>query len=37
MMLKNLKHLLGKDKFQYVTIEEFADYSGISIELIRKI
>ena len=37
MMLKNLKLLLGKDKFQYVTIEEFADYYGIDKMIVEKI
>ena len=35
-MLKNLRLILKKRKEQYITIEEFADHTGINIEIIKK-
>ncbi len=36
-VLRNLKLLLNKRKDQHITFDEYADYSGIDLELIRKI
>ncbi|NTE03169.1 hypothetical protein G6M26_41725 [Agrobacterium tumefaciens] len=36
-VLRNLKLLLNKRKEQFITLQEYADYSGIDLELIRKI
>lgn len=36
-VLRNLRFLLNKRKDQYITFEEYANYSGIDLELIRKI
>jgi len=36
-VVKNLKLLLNKRKDQFITLQEYADYSGIDLELIRKI
>lgn len=34
-MLREIKVKLRKKQHQYVTVEEFADYSGISIQLLK--
>jgi len=36
-VLRNLRFILNKHKDQYITFEEYANYSGIDIELIKKI
>lgn len=36
-LIRKIKRHLGKEKYQLVTIEEFAAYSGISLELIRTV
>jgi len=36
-VLRNLRFLLNKRKDQYITFEEYANYSGIDLELIKKI
>lgn len=36
-VLRNLRLILSKHKDQYITFEEYADYFGIDVSLIRKI
>jgi len=36
-VLRNLRFLLNKRKDQYITFEEYADYSGIDLASIQKI
>jgi len=36
-VLRNLRLILNKRKDHYITFEEYADYSGIDVSLIRKI
>ena len=35
-LLKQLKEAIGKAEHQFVSIEEFANYTGLSIELIKE-
>ena len=35
-LLQKIKEELGKEEHQFVTIEEFASYTGINPELIRE-
>ncbi len=36
-LLKTIKDALNKRKDQYVTIVDFAEYTGIDIELVQKV
>ena len=36
-LLKTIKDALNKRKHQYVTIADFAKYTGIDIELVQKV
>lgn len=35
-LLNDIKTYLGKSSHQFITTEEFADYSGINVELVKK-
>lgn len=35
-LLQKIKNELGKQEHQFVTVEEFAQYSGISAEVVQK-
>lgn len=35
-LLKKIREQLGKDDHQFITLEEFANYTGISSELIQQ-
>ncbi len=35
-ILRTIKDAYGKDLNQYITVEEFASYTGIDVETIRK-
>ena len=37
MIIKRIKVLLGKEHHQFVTIQEFADYMAIEIEIIEAV
>ena len=36
-VLRNLRFVLNKRKDQYITFDEYANFSGIDVELIQKI
>lgn len=36
-VLRNLRFVLNKRKDQYITFDEYANFSGINVELIQKI
>ncbi|RZF60243.1 hypothetical protein [Sphingobacterium corticibacterium] len=35
-LLRTIKDAYGKDTKQYITLEEFSEYTGITIEIIRE-
>jgi len=35
-LLRTIKDAYGKDAKQYITLEEFAEYTGIDIDTIKK-
>ena len=35
-MLREIKHTLKKQDHQYVSVKEFAEYTGIELELVTK-
>ena len=35
-LLNKIKKELGKENHQFITTDEFADYSGIAVEVIRE-
>lgn len=36
-ILRTIRHAYGKQPHQYVTLDEFATYTGIDIETIREV
>ena len=36
MLIKKLKETNGKAEHQFISIEEFADYTGLSVDLIKE-
>ena len=36
-LIRKIKRHLGKEKHQYVTIEEFCAYSGLSLDLVKTV
>jgi len=37
MIIKRIKEHLGKDRYQLVTIQEFADYMALDISLVESV
>ncbi|KAB1069001.1 hypothetical protein F6U93_04400 [Tamlana haliotis] len=35
-LLNDIKTYLGKDQHQFITVEEFADYTGITKEIVKE-
>jgi len=35
-LLSDIKNYLGKESYQFITIQEFAEYSGIEEEIVNK-
>lgn len=35
-LLRTIKDAYGKDPKQYITLEEFAEYTGIALDTVRK-
>nr|WP_082935955.1 hypothetical protein [Tamlana sp. s12] len=35
-LLNDIKIYLGKDQHQFITVEEFADYTGITKEIVKE-
>ena len=36
-LIRKIKRHLGKEKYQFVTIEEFCAYSGLSFDLVKTV
>jgi len=34
-LLQEIKKFLGKENYQFITIKEFSDYSGIELETVK--
>ncbi|MDG1729438.1 MAG: hypothetical protein P8I04_06155 [Algibacter sp.] len=35
-LLKDIRNFFGKESYQFITIKEFAEYSGIEEEVVNK-
>ena len=35
-LLKDIRNFFGKESYQFITIKEFAEYSGIEEEIVNK-